>query len=200
MRWASSCLSVPDVLEAGADDQSSWILTRGLDGRDATHPAFRGDVLGLVELLADGLLAFHRAPIERCPFQFRLDDALRIAVDRLHGGRIDPARHFHPEYAHLSAAEAVETLQRTRPRDENLVVCHGDYRLPNVLLNDERVIGYVDLGELGVADRWWDLAVGSWSITWNLGPGLEEHFFQAYGVELDPERLRFYRLLYDVVS
>lgn len=81
-----------------------------------------------------------------------------------------------------------------------LVVCHGDYCLPNILLDEGRVVGYVDLGELGVADRWWDLAVASWSITWNLGPGLEGLFYDAYGVEPEPDRIRFYRLLYDVVS
>jgi kanamycin kinase len=59
-------------------------------------------------------------------------------------------------------------LERLRPATEDPVVRHGDYCLPNVLLDDHgRASGYVDLGDLGVADRWWDLAVGSWSLTWN---------------------------------
>ena len=62
------------------------------------------------------------------------------------------------------------------------------------------VTGYVDLGELGVADRWWDLAVATWSIAWNLEEGFEESFLSAYGVSPDPERISYYRLLYDLVS
>jgi kanamycin kinase len=89
---------------------------------------------------------------------------------------------------------------RTSPPTEDLVVCHGDYCLPNILIDHGKITGYVDLGELGIADRWWDLAVGSWSVTWNLGPGLETHFLAAYGVAPDEERMAFYRLLYDVVS
>jgi kanamycin kinase len=69
-----------------------------------------------------------------------------------------------------------------------------------VLVADGRVTGFVDLGELGVADRWWDLAVGSWSVTWNFGPGWEQVFLDAYGVEWDPGRVAFFRLLYDLVS
>ena len=69
-----------------------------------------------------------------------------------------------------------------------------------MLLIDRDVSGYVDLGELGVADRWWDISVAAWSVTWNLGPGLEDRFFEAYGIAPDPERIRYYRLLYDVVS
>ena len=43
------------------------------------------------------------------------------------------------------------------------------------------VTGYVDLGELAVADRWWDLAVATWSLTWDLGPGWEAEFLACYG-------------------
>jgi kanamycin kinase len=51
-----------------------------------------------------------------------------------------------------------------------------------------------------VADRWWDLAVGSWTVTWNLGPGLEELFYSSYGAEVDGQKISFFRLLYDLVS
>ena len=115
-------------------------------------------------------------------------------------GYIQPERDFHPEFAHFSAEEAVDHLEHTRPNVETLAVCHGDYCLPNVLIENGVAAGFVDLGELGVADRWWDLAVATWSVTWNLGPGLEELFLSEYGVERDDQRLEFYRLMYDVVS
>ena len=87
------------------------------------------------------------------------------------------------------------------PDREDLVVCHGDYCFPNVLLDDAGfVTGYIDVGELAVADRWCDLAVAAWSVTWNAGPGWEELFFESYGVEPDPDRIRCYRLLYDLAS
>ena len=79
-------------------------------------------------------------------------------------------------------------------------MCHGDYCLPNALLERDEVTGFVDLGELGVADRYRDLAIATWSVTWNLGPGFESCFLDAYDAPLDPERIRFYRLLYDLVS
>ena len=60
--------------------------------------------------------------------------------------------------------------------------------------------GYVDLGELGIADRWWDVTLGAWSTTWNVGPGYEDRFYEAYGVERDDDRIAFYRLLYDLAS
>jgi len=49
-------------------------------------------------------------------------------------------------------------------------------------------------------DRRWDLAVGSWSIIWNLGARWEELFLDSYGVARDSGRISFYRLLYDLVA
>ena len=51
-----------------------------------------------------------------------------------------------------------------------------------------------------IRDRWWDVAIGAWSTTWNVGPGWEQLFYESYGIEPDPERIAFYRLLYDLAS
>jgi aminoglycoside phosphotransferase len=72
------------------------------------------------------------------------------------------------------------------PPVDRLVVCHGDSCAPNTLLTDDgRWSGHVDLGELGVADRWADLAVATWSTEWNYGPGWDKLLLQAYGVPPD---------------
>lgn len=108
---------------------------------------------------------------------------------------------FNDDHRHLrTATAALRELQRRRPASEDLVVCHGDYCPPNALRRGGRVIGYVDIGELAVADRWWDLALATWSTTWNFGPGLEPLFLAAYGADPDPDRQAFYRLLYDLAS
>jgi kanamycin kinase len=103
--------------------------------------------------------------------------------------------------AYASAEAALVRLEELRPTAPELVVCHGDYCLPNVLIDGwppGRVTGFVDLGKLGVADRWWDLAVATWSVTWNLRPGWEDLFLEAYGVARDDRKQAFFRLLYDL--
>ena len=82
---------------------------------------------------------------------------------------------------------------------DRLVVCHGDACAPNTLLHDDgRFAAHVDLGALGVADRWADLAVAAWSTEWNYGPGYDEIVYAAYGIAPDEERIAFYRALLDV--
>jgi kanamycin kinase len=198
--WARTYIPVPEILEAGVTDDATWFVSRAIAGDDATHQRFRADVPDLVRRLAEALRRIHAIPIDTCPFSFRLDDALRHAEKRLQQGHIDPARDFHAEHADLSARDALSKLIAARPATEDLVVCHGDYCVPNILFRGNNLAGFVDLGELGVADRWWDLAVATWSLTWNFGLGYEVTFLEAYGVDLDDARCRYYRLLYDVVS
>jgi kanamycin kinase len=85
------------------------------------------------------------------------------------------------------------------PPVEGLVVCHGDACAPNTLLDEDgNCSGHVDLGSPGVGDRWADLAVATWSTEWNYGPGWENVLLRAYGVDPDPERIAYYRLLWDL--
>jgi kanamycin kinase len=198
LRWARrNGLPVPSIVAACAAGQAEWLLTEALPGRSAVAPELLADPAALVPVLAEGLRRFHQAPVDECPFRFGNEVALAQVGRRVRAGLITTA-DLHPEHAHLSPAQALDELERLRPDHEDLVVCHGDYCLPNVLISEGSASGFVDLGRLAVADRWLDIAIGSWSTTWNLGPGWEDSFFAGYGVARDDQRIAFYRLLYDL--
>ena len=201
MRWARRFVSVPEVIESGSEGGVDWLGTIALPGTDATRHPWRDDPARLVPALARGLAAFPpAAPAASCPFRFTAATALDHARKRVRDGVAKPS-DLHPEYEHLTLAGAIDELELLAPDAEDLVVAHGDYCLPNILLDPGGgITGYVDLGELGVADRWSDIAVGAWSVTWNLGPGWEDVFYDAYGVQPDARRIEFYRILYDLTS
>lgn len=84
------------------------------------------------------------------------------------------------------------------PPADGPVVLHGDACAPNTILGpDGRFAGHVDLGAIGVGDRWADLAVASMSLDWNFGEGWQDAFFHAYGVIPDADRIRYYRAAWD---
>lgn len=83
---------------------------------------------------------------------------------------------------------------------DGAVVLHGDACAPNTIVApDGRFAGHVDLGALGVGDRWADLAIASMSLDWNYGPGWQDAFFDAYGIARDEDRIRYYRAAWDAV-
>ena len=83
------------------------------------------------------------------------------------------------------------------PPVDRLVVCHGDACAPNTLIDaDGRCCGHVDLGSLGVADRWADLAIATMSLGWNYAASCEDELLEAYGIERDDVRIDYYRRLW----
>lgn len=178
LAWAGAYTPVPHVLVHGADDRNEWMVTRAIPARSAVDPHWLADPATAVAAVGAGLRALHDAlPVRDCPFDWSVPARVRAAKRR--GIRLP--------------------LQRAAaPSVDRLVVCHGDACCPNTLLDDDgRFSAHVDLGALGVADRWADIAVAAMSTEWNYGPGWEGALLQAYGVAADAERMRFYRDLWN---
>jgi kanamycin kinase len=175
LRWAARYVTVPQVLGSGTDGRSAWLRTRGLPGLSAAHPRWLAAPGVAVRAIGAGLRTLHdRMPVRSCPFDWSV--AGRLA-------KLTPA--------------ARARLGEPPPIDQP-VVCHGDACSPNTLIDhDGRCCGHVDLVELGVADRWADLAVATLSLGWNYpGRVWEAEFFAAYGIEPDPARIVYYRRLW----
>ncbi len=198
MEWASRYTPVPRPLDRGAGPEGSWLVTEAVAGETTVADRWKANTAVAVAAIGEGLRAFHDAlPVGDCPFSWsageRLDDARR----RAEAGLLDRS-DWHPEHRHLNVEQAVELLFDV-PEVDRAVVCHGDACAPNTLVgSDGRWVGHVDLGHLGVADRWADLAVATWSTAWNFGLGWEPTLLAAYGAEADPERTAYYRLLWDL--
>ncbi len=194
LQWAARYTTVPTPLGYGADEESSWLVTTPVPGQSAIAPRWLAEPATAAEQIGAGLRAFHdRLPVSACPFTASVEE--RLAEIRGRADRIDRST-WHEEHQHLSVDEALARLADIPPVDV-LVVCHGDTCVPNTLIADDgRWSGHVDLGELGIADRWADLAVATWSLGWNYGPGWQARLLAAYGVEPDPIRTEFYRLLW----
>jgi len=61
------------------------------------------------------------------------------------------------------------------------VLIHGDYCLPNVLVENGRLSGLVDVGLSGLGNPETDLAAGVWTLNYIYGPGFARRFLEAYG-------------------
>lgn len=198
LQWAVAYSPVPRVLAHGDDDVGSWILTAGLPGDSAVTARWRADPKRAVTAIGAGLRDFHDAlPLARCPFSWSAEDRIADAHARAAAGRIDPSR-WHTVHRRLTVERALDQLAAI-PGIDVPVVCQGDACAPNTLLRkDGSWSGHVDLGEMGTADRWADLAIATWSTQWNYGPGWEALLLDAYGVDADPERIAYYRLLWEL--
>jgi kanamycin kinase len=197
LRWAAAYTPVPVVVDLDRDDTGSWLVTRAIDGTSTVAPRWIADPETAVVAIGEGLRALHEAlPAASCPFSWTAEERLASARRRAEAGRVNPEQ-WHLAHRHLSVETALDLVKDPPPPDT--VVCHGDSCAPNTLVDDAgRWCAHVDLGALGLADRWADLAIATWSTEWNYGPGWEPLLLKAYGTSPDPERIRYYRLLWDL--
>lgn len=178
LRWAARYTPVPRALEAGRDTTHEWLVTEGVRGESAVSPRWLADPARAVRAIGEGLRAMHESlPVAECPFRWDVPERLANAAAR--GIRLPDAL-------------------REPPPIDRLVVCHGDACAPNTLMTDAGTwCGHVDLGSLGIGDRWADIAVAGMSLEWNYGPGWEDALLAAYGIDPDPERMQYYRDLWN---
>lgn len=178
LRWAGRFSPVPRVLAVGEDASGAWLVTAALAGRSAVESPWRDRPATAARAIGAGLRRLHEAlPVAGCPWSWSVGERLAAAV--------------HTDEGRRSAL-----LRDAPPLDP--VVCHGDACAPNTLIADDGGwAGHVDLGALGVADRWADLAVAAWSTEWNYGPGVDGEVYAGYGIEPDERKIAYYRELWD---
>nr|WP_222598522.1 APH(3') family aminoglycoside O-phosphotransferase [Lentzea tibetensis] len=172
------------------------LVTAEVPGRSAASPWPAESRPLIIDALADLARALHALPVDDCPF----DRTLAVTVPAALESDVD-LDDLDDERLGWSREDLVAELLATRPPDEDLVVCHGDLCLPNVVFDPttHRVSGVLDAGLLGVADRWADLAIATRSVAGELNPQYRpEHadrFLARYGIAPDPVKTTFYRLL-----
>ncbi|GAA3719645.1 aminoglycoside 3'-phosphotransferase [Microlunatus aurantiacus] len=176
LRWAADFAAVPHVLDYAETTDGTYLLTAELRGETAITDRWKSRPAQAVRAAGSGLRSLHDSlPVRTCPFDWSA--ATRLAAI--------PGRDG-------------DQLPSVPPVDR-LVVCQGDACVPNTLIEaNGDFVGHVDLGNLGLADRWADLAVATWSTEWNYGPGWELPFLNAYGIAPDPKRTTYYRALWNL--
>lgn len=173
LEWISTRHPAPRVLAYGTDKSAQWLVTAALGGEHAVGDRWRARRSEAIQAIAIGLRAIHAVAIDGVPSEWTAEVWI---------GRTPPA--IGP-----------------RPAIDDPVIVHGDVCAPNTLISASgEWVGNVDFGDLGVGDRWADLAVASMSLDWNFGEGHQQELFDAYGIEPDLERIRYYRELWHLES
>lgn len=173
LEWLAGRHPAPRVLDSGGDADAQWLMTAAVPGESAVGDRWRARRPEAIAAIAAGLRAIHAIPIGDFPAEWT---------------------------AEVWVGRAPATLG-PRPPITDPVLVHGDACAPNTLISSGgRWTGNVDFGDLGVGDRWADLAVASMSLDWNFGEGHQAEFFAAYGIRPDHERIRWYRRLWDLES
>lgn len=135
----------------------------------------------------EGVPAFHYSEKEQ------LGNILGNCLRRIHSL---PVGKFFDQDHNMIVLMEQSNLTPEFPLSWDLVVSHGDFCLPNVLIDHDGQTQIIDLGDAGVYDRHYDLYWGIWSLRFNHFEDQIPNFLSSYGLsQLDEEKFFFIQKL-----
>ena len=169
--------------------EKDWLLTRAVPGEDCTNPVNMQDPKKLSSTIGELLRQLHDPDATGCMVD-RTADYIATAERNYRSGNYDKSL-FPDNWGYRCPEEAWNVVCQAAPALQHDVLLHGDYCLPNIILKDGKLSGFIDLGNGGLGDRHIDLHWGIWSLQYNLKTDQwTDRFLDAYGRDkLNPQLL-----------
>lgn len=103
---------------------------------------------------------------------------------------------FEACYQGLRPEDLFRKMTSAVPIYQELVSTHGDYCFDNILVDEGKLSGLIDMDRGGIADKYQDIALAVRSIEHELGKKHLDLFFYQYELErVDQEKIEFYLML-----
>lgn len=178
----------PEVLayETGARD---FLLSRRARGETAILLAYRAEPARLAAELGRAARRLHETAADDCPIRGLSAEWLGT----FERSRVENRSLYPPVAAYLRIGSAEEVCRYVDQhanllRDDALI--HGDFCLPNCMLENFHFTEFIDAGGAGVGNRHFDLFWTLWSLNRNLAcDDFRDIFLNAYGRGDVDERL-----------
>lgn len=206
MQWLCGQLSVPAIIAHDCWKDQSYLLMTRAAGQMACTEYYLNNSEKLTELLAQALQQLWRIDISDCPLDWTLDRKLKAAEYNVKNQLVD-VEGAEPDTFGEDGFENPEALLqwliKNRPAEE-LVLSHGDFCLPNIYIDNDQDISFIDLGRMGIADKWQDIALCYRSLKHNYDGGYggrvypecdPDLLFEKLEIQPDWEKIRYYILL-----
>lgn len=197
LQWLHTRTAVPGIGGFVSLPGEAWLLTDAVGGFTAHElltTATMSERGAVVDAMADHLRRLHAIPPSDCPFNAGAELRVALAKRRMELGLVDQD-DFDEERQGETPEALWERLMSLAPSGTDPVVTHGDYSLDNLLFPTGQPVACIDVGRVGLADRYQDIAI-AWNSLGEFGRDLQQRFVRRYGiVDIDEQRLEFHLIL-----
>lgn len=170
-KWLEGKLNVPKIYYFKEANNIQYYLREKKDGVSAHK------VENFASLVGKNLRQIHSVDITNCPFTNNdTDNLLKIALDKI--DIILP--NILEIYPDMNKESIIEFLKNNKPVDRVLV--HGDYSLPNILINENKEVSLIDLGDVSISTKYFDLYYLKKSFVRNKKLDFFSDFLDSYGL------------------
>ena len=164
-----------------------WLLMEKVHGNDCTYEKYLNEPERLCDIIAEQLAILHGISPLDCPILNHTEKYLEKARHNKQNNKYDmnymsaDSKDFG-DFMYNSPEEAWAIVEKYGLSLACDTLLHGDYCLPNIILDNWKFSGFIDLDGGGAGDRHVDLFWGFWTLNYNLKTNkYHERFIDAYG-------------------
>lgn len=198
LNWLQGKLLVPKIVMYETTYEEEFLITESLKGEMVCSETYiKNPDMGL-KIIAQAFKEIYKINIEDCPYNVGLDYKLNLVENNIKKGLVNDESLKPETLKRFGSAKNLLSYLKNNKFEEELCFSHGDTSLPNIFAENDYFVGFIDVGECGIADKWFDLAICEKSIKRNYGEEYISKFYLELGIEPNRDKINYYLLLMEL--
>jgi aminoglycoside phosphotransferase len=195
LQWLQGKLQVPKIISYEEKDFVNYLLTEDVGGEMVCTDFYIKNYRQGLDIIIEAFRVLKNIDVSDCPFNVGLDYKLNLIKNNIDNNLLDVKNINSDILVKYGSIEGIyEHLILNKPEEE-LIFSHGDTSLPNIFAKDDRLIGFIDVAECGIADFWFDVAITAKSIKRNYGGEAVQSFYKMINREIKYENIEYYMIM-----
>lgn len=200
LNWLSGKVKVPEIILYETYKQTEYLITKAVAGEMVCSDFYlESDNWKLgIPIIIEAFKELFDVDIKDCPFNVSLDYKLLLVKKNIDNKLLDLNNINVDVLKQFKTPENIYQYLVDNRFEEDLCFTHGDISLPNIFVHNNHFSGFVDVGECGIADKWFDLAIATRTIRRNYGEEAVNTFFEQLNIKKDDFKINYYLLMMEL--
>lgn len=201
-------IPIPKIIECVKENNSIYLLKEKLKGNMLSDPYYMERPKLLYKLASDAIKLLWSIDIDGLDLMNTYDTIMEFGCDCNQKGYLDFKESdslITKDFSNFD--EIIEYLKKNKIEEDN-TLCHGDLCIPNIICDGDKLVGFIDLGLMGISNKYHDLAILYRSIKYNFNGtygkcylGYDDNkLFELIGIKRDEFKLKYYLLLDEILG
>lgn len=198
LKWLDGKLSVPKIVLYDYEDSTEYLITEAIDGEMVCSEYYLNNPESGIKVIAKAFEQIKNVDINDCPFNVSIDYKLSLVENNVKNNLISVENLKEETFKRFGSLENIIEFLKDNKFNDEYCFSHGDTSLPNIFASKNRFTGFIDVGECGIADKWFDLAICEKSIKRNYGEEYISKFYEALNITPERDKIDYYLLMMEL--
>lgn len=199
LKWLDCKLNVPKIVLYDLENDIEYLITEGLKGEMLCSNYFKNNPMIGIKVIANAFKHIYSLDINNCPFDSSIDYWLSKIEGYINDNLIKEKNIKEDVLKKFGSIDNIFKYLKENKFEEELCFSHGDPSLPNIFSLNDEFSGLIDVGQCGIADKWFDLAICEKSIIRNYGKEYVSEFYKELNIIPKRTKIDYFILMLEVL-